>query len=302
MKVGDLNITIGADPEVFVTKEGRLVSAHGLVEGTKEQPKAVKDGAVQVDGMALEFNINPADSLESFINNLDSVMHQLSELVPEYDLHADPVAEFGKAIMEETPEEAKELGCEPDFNAWDDGKVNPRPNADVDFRTGAGHVHIGWTEGMDINDPSHIKACIALVQKLDLYLGTPSLLLDDCTKRRKLYGQAGAFRVKPYGVEYRVLSNFWLKTPEYKAWVYNNTIKAIESLLMRPEKDYYDPRVTINTSDVRMARSIVNYFSIPMPEKPPAEKVEEATGYKKNRIKNQHPFKKFIGGDNVQRT
>ena len=33
---------------------------------------------------------------------------------------------------------------------------------------------------------------------------------DSDTNRMKLYGAAGACRVKPYGVEYRVPSNKWL--------------------------------------------------------------------------------------------
>lgn len=231
MKIGNLEITIGADPEVFVTKEGRLVSAHGLVQGTKEDPFKVKDGAVQVDGMALEFNIDPAKDLDSFLNNLDSVMSQLSDMCPEHELNPIPVAEFGKQVMDETPEFAKELGCDPDFNAWDGGAENPRPDGEVDFRTGAGHIHIGWTEGMDVLDPAHVDACIALVRQLDAYLGVPSVVLDDCDKRRELYGKAGAFRVKPYGVEYRVLSNFWLKSPELKSWVYNQVILCVKNMI-----------------------------------------------------------------------
>jgi hypothetical protein len=37
---------------------------------------------------------------------------------------------------------------------------------------------------------------------------------DKDTERRKLYGKPGAFRPKPYGCEYRVLSNAWVDKPE----------------------------------------------------------------------------------------
>ena len=52
-----MNILIGADPELFVKKDGVVVSGHDLIQGTKADPFPVQDGAVQVDGMALEFNI-----------------------------------------------------------------------------------------------------------------------------------------------------------------------------------------------------------------------------------------------------
>lgn len=267
MKVGNLNIRIGADPEVFVTdKHGKFVCAHNMVEGTKENPFAVENGAVQVDGMALEFNIDPADNAEEFRANIGSVMKQLAAMVPEYNLNAVPVAEFGKELMDAAPDEAKEMGCDPDLNAWDNGMINPKPNGEVDFRTAAGHIHIGWTEGMDINDPGHVEACIMLVKQLDFYLGVPSVILDTCTKRRELYGKAGAFRVKPYGVEYRVLSNFWLKSAELTDWAYRNTIKAVKDLLNGSFHNNNSNMRIINTGDTYAAKGRVNYYGLDMPK------------------------------------
>ena len=50
-------ILVGCDPEIFVKQAGVFKSAHGLVVGDKKDPQKVNKGAVQVDGMALEFNI-----------------------------------------------------------------------------------------------------------------------------------------------------------------------------------------------------------------------------------------------------
>lgn len=55
-----MSYLVGADPELFVSKAGVILSAFGLVGGTKKVPQKVERGAVQVDGMALEFNIDPA--------------------------------------------------------------------------------------------------------------------------------------------------------------------------------------------------------------------------------------------------
>lgn len=226
-----LQILVGSDPEVFMTKDGKFVSAHGMIPGDKKNPHKVDKGAVQVDGMALEFNIDPAKNEKEFITNLTTVMAMLKDMVPGYELKAVPVANFDKEVMDAQPLEALELGCEPDFNAWEDGKVNPRPDGKVNFRTGAGHVHIGWGSGFDINDPNHLEACCMVVKQLDYYLGLGSLLYDEeGVKRRVMYGAPGCFRPKSYGVEYRVLSNAWLKDEKLMSWVYENTIKGIERL------------------------------------------------------------------------
>lgn len=269
MIINGIEFTIGADPEVFVSKNGKLVSAHDMVQGTKENPFKVDNGAVQVDGMALEFNIDPAKNQEEFKNNINSVMSQLASMVPEYELNAIPVAEFGKDLMDSTPEYAKEMGCDPDYNAWTDGAVNPKPDGEVDFRTGAGHIHIGWTQDMDINDPGHKEACMMLVKQLDYYLGLPSLHFDDSSKRRELYGAAGAFRVKPYGVEYRVLSNAWLKSEELINWAYQNTMLAIEAMFNGgyvPNKFGGRASELIADNNTDMASAYIRNLRVPMPK------------------------------------
>jgi hypothetical protein len=181
--------------------------------------------------MALEFNIDPASTEDEFVHNIKRVMQQMQESLPDdLEIVVTPVAHFTKKHMAEQPDEARELGCNPDFNAWDGGKANPRPNGDVNFRTGAGHIHIGWTTDADINDPRHLEACQILVKALDNTLGALACLFDDGVKRRQLYGAAGAYRPKSYGVEYRVLSNAWLKDEETMRWVYRTVCKVFEEL------------------------------------------------------------------------
>lgn len=229
---------IGADPEFFVKKYGKLVSAYGLIPGSKENPFKVKKGAVQVDGMALEFNIDPADSYSEFEDHMTTVLDSIVGMVPGYEIFVEPVADFGAEYIEAQPKEAKELGCSPDFNAYTK-QANPRPAADTPFRTASGHVHIGWTnEPVDINDEGHLEACRALTKSLDVWLGMPSLLWDQDDRRRTLYGAAGAFRPKPYGMEYRVLSNKWINNPLFRKTVYHNTIHAINCTFDNP--DYGD--------------------------------------------------------------
>jgi len=84
-----------------------------------------------------------------------------------------------------------------------------------------GHIHIGYSDhNMDLN--------MRIIQSMDLFLGVPSILLDTDEDRRKMYGKAGEFRHKSYGVEYRVLSNFWLQSEEHVEWVFKNIYRALE--------------------------------------------------------------------------
>lgn len=261
-----MHITVGADPEFFVTKKGtnKPVSAYGLVPGTKKAPYSIKDGAVQVDGMALEFNIEPADSCLDFMRRIRSVKKGILEMVPDFELFESCIAEFGKDYIQEQPDKAKELGCDPDFNAWTE-ELNEVPDDQAPFRTAAGHVHVGWTKEEDIFDISHSSKAFDLCKQLDFYLGLPSLLFDPEKKRRALYGKAGACRVKPYGVEYRVLSNKWIHSEELTELVYNNTQEALNSLLKGRSlfKEEGDIQGIINSSNVEAARDILNKQGIP---------------------------------------
>jgi len=228
-----VKLLVGADPELFIRQGSKFINAHGIIPGTKTTPEKVPHGAVQVDGFAAEFNIDPARTKIEFVENLLMVRQTLQSYLPDgAQLVASPVAKFDPEYYEAQPEESKELGCDPDFSAWRQGAANPKPNNKPNIRVAGGHVHVGWRDNdVDPNDPVHIQDCIAIVKQLDCYLGVPSLLWDRNHERRSMYGKAGAFRPKSYGVEYRTLSNKWLESEELMGYVYDNTIKAINDLL-----------------------------------------------------------------------
>lgn len=261
-------LLLGADPEIFVSNKGRLVSAYGLIGGTKDEPIKVQQGAVQVDGMALEFNIDPAANKKEFISNIDTVMGILKGMVPEHQFEIIPVAEFGMDYISKQPEKATELGCSPDYDAWK-MDVNPRPDGKRSFRTAAGHIHFGFVEENDapIEAQGYIEYCSNIVRELDFYLALPSLFYDNDAKRRELYGKAGAFRPKTYGFEYRTLSNMWLASSALKEWAYEASIDAwsrIESGVNLVAK-YGDIQNIVNNSDKKAAERIIKSENILMP-------------------------------------
>lgn len=254
-----MKITIGCDPEVFVRNKRNFVSGHELIPGTKAHPYKVPNGAVQVDGMALEFNIDPAKNQEEFVYNVEFLLNVLKEMIPNnLKIAIEPVAHFKENYMEKQPAISKLLGCEPDFNAYT-GNANDAPEEHPTMRTAAGHIHIGWNKNNKKFDITHIEECQALVKELDYTLGIPSLLIDGNSERRKMYGQAGSYRPKPYGVEYRVLSNFWLKKELLIGWVYQQTYDTIINLMTKKYISYYSKygelaKYIINNNDIKKAK------------------------------------------------
>jgi len=164
--------------------------------------------------------------------NFDQVYAEMKRMVPGFNLAIEPVAMFDQAYFDSLPIEARELGCDPDFNAWT-RLPNERPVTDQPFRCAGGHVHIGWLpeeEFADPMDPNHFDDCCDVAKQMDYYLGMWSLTWDKDQTRRSLYGKAGSFRPKPYGCEYRSLSNLWLQTEDLQGWVFDAATKGMNDL------------------------------------------------------------------------
>lgn len=231
-----MKIKVGADPEIFIlNRRGHVVSGHGIIPGTKAEPYKVKSGAVQLDGMAAEFNIDPAETVEEFEANILTVMGELKQFLPSgYDFARKSSHTFSDKFMNAQPEHTKVLGCDPDFDAYS-GKINPSPSllwVSPGFRTVSGHVHVGWEGAEDEDAANNFDNARTVARQLDCFLGAPSILADPKGGiRRNLYGKAGAFRPKKYGMEYRVLSNFWIFHREHIRWVFNNTFSAFYRMI-----------------------------------------------------------------------
>jgi hypothetical protein len=230
----------GADPEGFIfNAEGRPV-APTMIPGSKAEPFKVPGGALQRDGFAAEFNVDAAHTFNEWNSNFEKVMTSLQGFLPEgHTFKAVPAVEFDKEVFEDAPDDYKELGCSPDWNAWEKD-LNPPPLCeDRPFlRTASGHIHIGWGKDYSLDDPLHQQNCFDFVKQLDWYLAGWSLKMDPDVTRRELYGKAGACRLKSYGVEYRVLSNFWITSRDRRLTVWNRMQQAIYAMEKRflPER------------------------------------------------------------------
>jgi hypothetical protein len=216
------SIQIGADPELFLERDGEIISAEGLIGGTKAKPKAIsKQGhCIQEDNVMVEFNIPPCETEEEFVDNINYVKEFLEVLA---SLQNSILNFSSSAILDKKwlkTDQAKEFGCDPDWNVYLKAP-NKAPKSSTLMRTCGGHIHIGY------ESPTMEKSEL-IVFAMDAVLGLESICLDKDDQRRTMYGKAGSFRFKDYGVEYRTLSNFWIRDDTSIKWAFNKTMDAIE--------------------------------------------------------------------------
>lgn len=221
--------TIGADPELFAKDHnGVIKSLIDKLGGSKYNPRPIGNGYfLQEDNVAAEFNIPPCSSREEFIKAINYSLDRIElEIKDKYGYSISDKASYHFDTSELQHPAAWIFGCEPDFNVWTREQNPPPLNDDINFRTAGGHVHIA----SDFDPELVVKMC-------DLTLGVPSVILDKDTDRRKLYGKAGAFRFgKKYnGIEYRVLSNFWVLSNKLVGWVYDQVGRSLDLLKNDPK-------------------------------------------------------------------
>lgn len=255
------NITIGCDPEMFIidtANSNSVVSSIGIIPGEKgnawRAPDMPKGFGIEIDNILAEFNIPPVKDEESFVKNINYMKDYISKFVKKVNPSYDILCTASMHVPEDQLQspEAKLFGCSVDYNAYTE-KVNSKPNGtSTNLRSAGFHIHIGY------HNPNSLVS-LMLVKALDITLGLPSVLLDKDCERRALYGKAGAFRITPYGLEYRVLSSFMYSTDELIRFVYRGAMEALNAYskgLYLPSGD--NIQKAINNSDSTLAVSLLS--------------------------------------------
>jgi len=265
-------ITLGSDPEFMIVNDrGIIVPSCDLLPGTKEEPYELGNGcSIQVDNVMAELTVPPSrDPIQMFENICKGIEATEAMLPQGYKLLAKSSHSYTDEQLEHPT--AKVFGCEPDYHPYGMdyttlGRVvpNPQPKAtNPNLRTCGGHIHICLTDYIELFQysssglASYNPRVSYLSAILDLYLGLPSLFLDDDTLRRELYGKPGAFRYKPYGIEYRTLSNFWVRDQKYVTWVYD----VINEVLNNLPGGYLPQYPTHSISHLESVKPLIEKYS-----------------------------------------
>lgn len=267
--------TIGTDPELFLSKNGRYVSATEYTDGTKYVPEFLSSGGfVSYDNVALEFGVAPAITYDEFIWNIGATILDLKNYLPD-DIKMNIVASAHFPRSELKHKEAKRFGCDPDMNAWTGlQNATPRKAKRSTFRTCGGHVHIRHIpKSGSLGFLKHQLGKVNTVFALDLTGGLVSTVLDSdpsAIERRSLYGKAGCYRSTDGGIEYRTLSNYWIKSPslvklihllvdEALSFVSTDQVEAITCLVGGPQ----NLQRVITEGDWEMATLLVENILLP---------------------------------------
>jgi len=225
---------VGTDTEIFLRdiQTGNPVPVIGLIGGTKEKPKPVpelgKGFCVQEDNVMLEYNVPPAKTRDQFVQNVMTMNHYLQGLLLSKGLRPDICESMVFAKEQLNHPQAQHVGCEPDFDVWQ-RLINPTPKGHplmATTRTAGGHVHVSFKVNGKIPAFEDVFIKEPIVKFLDITIGLPLLLKYPSSVRRQLYGQPGAFRNKPYGIEYRVPDNQWTRSPNDIEWVWEGIERA----------------------------------------------------------------------------
>lgn len=218
-------ITFGADPEFFaLNRQGGLIPSWLLnIGGDKANavpiPGVEGDLGKMVsylkDGVAIELNVEPQNSLGSTARVISSAVGMMKDNAPEFV--AKKVAiDFTRDVIKvpkkyQDHELFQSIGCTLDMDAFtkDGEEIRKRilPEQMGENRFTGGHIHIGcdpWPEWLPKK---------AFIQFLSVLYNNNVPAQNRGSERDQFYGMPGIYRETKYGIEYRSPNTWWLTRP-----------------------------------------------------------------------------------------
>jgi len=263
------NPTFGTDPEFCIVNEktGDAVQVINFIPGSKKEPFDIGNGCgIQPDNVMVETTQPPVTNKEDFIKYFEYCRQKAEEIIQE---RSSSKSLKIKSLSSATYDEmflkhpvARKFGCDPSFCIYT-GQESPRPSPEDigNLRSAGFHLHIGCEGLLSFEEIEFI------IYLCDVYLGVPSILIDDDKNRRKIYGNAGDFRFKQiFGekeitiVEYRTLGGAMHETKELVEWCFDmlvhicNTFNSFENITS------FNKHYNLKVEDVKNAIDNENTF------------------------------------------
>jgi hypothetical protein len=256
------NVSFGCDPELFLERNGRIVGSEkvipesGLRGGIQTNPLVVRDG-VQVE-------LNPAASTNFRVLGrtiglaFEVLERHLLRFGEGTKINYSGVVDVDQDELDTLGERSRILGCLPSKNYYGIRPIDEDAKKGT-MRSAGGHLHIGLKRNYDASLAQLFADREELIPLLDIFVGNTCVLLDRdplASVRRQNYGRAGEFRDPDHGIEYRTLSNFWLKSYALMTFVFGMANVAISTLAGRHLSEICD---AVDIGDVIKAIETNNF-------------------------------------------
>ena len=225
-RLKDIYPSIGADPEFFIMS----IKGKKIIESNKILPKgglllSLDKSRCTIDGVQAEINPSPRGCRQGAGEEYKRIFNKLALALSEkkVTMCLKSMIHFTQEELDELSDDSKKFGCAPSINYYTNKESVITANPDVyGHRSAGGHIHLG------ANEDSKLFLCIRekpklIIRLLDLVLGNTCVMLDrdpNQKERRTVYGRAGEYRLPTHGIEYRTLSNFWIKNYHLMDMVY----------------------------------------------------------------------------------
>jgi hypothetical protein len=211
------DITFGTDPELFLSRNGRVLASEKVIP---EEGLSIRTGAKPIvvrDGVQVELNPESSSSIPGVLSNICTSMRNLRAILAKEDnvtVDWSGTVDVDMDELNTLSPATRLLGCNPSDNYYGAKPINVDPFT-FRQRSAGGHIHLGLNPSSHYSNNMH-SAARELIPVADILVGNTLVMLDRdprAAERRLNYGRAGEFRRPKYGVEYRTLSNFWLRSP-----------------------------------------------------------------------------------------
>jgi hypothetical protein len=226
-------VLIGCDPELFILdKNERVIPSPQIIDGEisvdgfkNNDLKKSKIGSIVRDGFQVELHPEPESCRAWLKDNLFFLLQKTNELAEakNFKMTNKFVVDVDQKMLDSLTSDVVALGCAPDYSAYSGEIKILQLDASTHLkRYAGGHIHLGVSNNVSsqsintrVIQSLHSQAN-DIIRLMDYILGNIMVLVDtnkDNAERRKIYGEAGSYRLQPHGLEYRTLSNFWLSHP-----------------------------------------------------------------------------------------
>lgn len=271
-----VDIMMGCDPEFFFTKDNKIIGSEKVLpeagltvaKDFSGDKSFMNTGVAKfvVDGVQAELNPAPQKCRAWLGNQLSLCFQELQTEVKKQGVSVSfsTSVKLKKEELDALSDKAKLLGCSPSMNNGVEGKIKVNPLT-YRHRSAGGHIHLGVYGGSGsaaLSETLHDYK--RLIPLMDIIVGNTCVLVDRAPEnkiRRKVYGKAGEYRTPVYGVEYRTLSNFWLRSYPLMSMVFGLARLAVHILDdSTPQHNYY--KQIMEVTNMQTVKKAINDNSI----------------------------------------